>query len=336
VKYQVYSIQDLLKDKSFNNWANQTNQLDIEYWNAYLIANPGQVELLETAASMIRGIRVKEQKRSIIEIEENWNQLEGNLKARKLIVERQFSSKFYWASAAAVFLGFIAVAVYFLINNRVKTLEYSTAFGERKEIILPDHSVVILNGNSHLVYLEPAEGSIVRTVVLEGEAFFSVSHTADDKKFVVKTPDNLKVEVLGTKFNVSSRSKETRVVLNSGKIMLNLDNENLLMAPGEMVLLKEDKKTLVKKKVNPEVYSAWKDNKLIFEDNSLEEIIAVLQSNYNIEIQLTDKNLLQKRFTGTFQADKLDVLFVALSNSFNLQYTRKEDKVLLKPFKQNF
>jgi transmembrane sensor len=336
VKNQVYNIQELLKDKSFKNWANQSNQLDIEYWNAYLMANPDQVDILEIAAMMIKGVPVKEEKLSIIEIEKSWNQLEGNLKARKLIINKPFEARYYWVSAAAVFIGFIAVAVYFLISNKVKTLEYSTAYGEKKEIILPDHSVVILNGNSHLVYEEPAEGSIVRTVVLEGEAFFSVSHTADHKKFVVKTPDNLKVEVLGTKFNVSSRSKGTSVVLNSGKIMLNLENENLLMAPGEMVLLKEDKKTLVRKKVNPEIYSAWKDNKLIFEDNSLEEIISVLQSNYNVEIEITDKNLLQKRFTGTFQSDKLDVLFVALSNSFNLQYTRKEDKVLLKPFKQNF
>jgi ferric-dicitrate binding protein FerR (iron transport regulator) len=336
VNYKVYNIQDLLADKSFNNWVNQSNQLDIEYWNAYLMANPNQTELLETASSIIKGIPVVEKKLSLAEVDHNWELLEENLKARKLVIEKRSKGNIYWTAAAAVFVGFMAMAVYFLVSNRVKTIEYSTAPGEKKEIILPDRSVVILNSNSHMIYQEPSEGNAIRTVILEGQAFFSVYHTIDNKKFVVRTPDDLQVEVLGTKFNISSRCKGTSVVLNSGKIRLNIENENLLMAPGEMVLLNEGKKTLIKKKVNPEIYSAWKDNKLIFEDNSLEEIITVLQANYGIEIQLTNKELLQKRFTGTFQADKLDVLFVALSNSFNLQYTRNEDKVLLKPYKQNF
>jgi transmembrane sensor len=336
VENKIYNIDELVKDKTFHNWVKKSNPIDIEFWNAYLLSNPQQIELFQTAALMIKGFPVKEKKFSIREVNQFWEQLDENLTvSKKLKVSRSRPSYIYWASAAAVFVGVLFFAVYFLTSETVQTIAYSTLEGEKKEIVLPDHSVVILSSNSTLVYKEPSNKDLPRVVLLNGQAFFSVKHTKDDRKFIVKTLDNLKVEVLGTKFNVSSTCRGTTVVLNSGKIKLGLDHkdQSLTMAPGEMVYV-EDKKTFVKKKVNPEIYSAWKDDKLIFEDNSLEEIINVLEYSHGFQVELTDKRLLQKRFTGTFETDKLDVLFAALSNSFNLKYTRHENKVLLIPFKQ--
>jgi ferric-dicitrate binding protein FerR (iron transport regulator) len=72
---------------------------------------------------------------------------------------------------------------------------------------LPDNSTVILNANSSLRYQENWEAELLREVWVDGEAFFSVVHTHNHQRFRVNVTDDLKVEVLGTEFNVKDRRK---------------------------------------------------------------------------------------------------------------------------------
>jgi ferric-dicitrate binding protein FerR (iron transport regulator) len=51
-----------------------------------------------------------------------------------------------------------------------------------------------------------------------------VKHLNTNQKFLVHTADRLTVEVLGTSFNVFKRPSGTRVVLQSGKVKLNIAN----------------------------------------------------------------------------------------------------------------
>lgn len=85
---------------------------------------------------------------------------------------------------------------------------YATQYGEQRVVELPDHSVVSLNANSTLRFRNDwSQANTLREVWLDGEAFFSVQKqegAAGPAKFIVHTND-LDVEVLGTRFNVSNR-----------------------------------------------------------------------------------------------------------------------------------
>src|SRR5699024_12530140 len=98
--------------------------------------------------------------------------------------------------------------------------------GEIAEVILPDDSRVRVNANARLRYSRRWNSAENRMVSLEGEAFFEVKKDeVTQKKFIVNAGD-LKVEVLGTEFNVNTRhpgsypgqERTTKVILESGYV----------------------------------------------------------------------------------------------------------------------
>ncbi|HZB14371.1 MAG TPA: FecR domain-containing protein, partial [Chryseolinea sp.] len=111
-------------------------------------------------------------------------------------------------AAAILLLVAVSSVLYFKLpvvaeHAQVETLsaEVETKYGERRTIVLPDESTVVLNGNSKLKYSKNWSAEQVREVWIDGEGFFAVQHTKSHQKFVVHTGEGLSVEVLGTKFN---------------------------------------------------------------------------------------------------------------------------------------
>ncbi|TAG49514.1 MAG: iron dicitrate transport regulator FecR, partial [Runella slithyformis] len=117
----------------------------------------------------------------------------------KLIAEKQITSKSHFGKS--LWFKFVASIVFFigfwLLKDQILFKEYKTSFGEIKNITLPDESTVILNANSSLRVSRFGFGKNTREVFLQGEAEFAVKHTIDNQNFLVKTPDQLVVEVLG-------------------------------------------------------------------------------------------------------------------------------------------
>jgi len=227
----------------------------------------------------------------------------------------------YYKVAAVVALLVISVAVYFSLQTWNAEVTYTTAFGETQEITLPDQSTIILNANSTLRYHKEWTAQQSREVWLEGEAYFTVTHTENNQKFLVHT-NNLEVEVLGTQFNVNNRRGKTEVVLNSGKVKLNLEKdkkEEVFMEPGDLVAYSAENQDYERKQINAEVYTSWKNNLLIFDNKPLAEIAGTLEDNHGITIRFATPEIEHKRFTATIPADNVEVLFTMLSSSFDIE-----------------
>jgi transmembrane sensor len=161
-----------------------------------------------------------------------------------------------------------------------------------------------------------------REVYLNGEAFFSVTPSKTRQKFIVNISDNMNVEVLGAKFNVSKRKSATRVVLNSGKILLNLKEpegtEPVLMNPGELVEFNENSAEYIKKKVNVEIYSAWRNHKLILDNTTLRQVLIMLEENYGLKSYISDMDLLDQKVSGTIPAENIEILVRSISITYGL------------------
>lgn len=239
-----------------------------------------------------------------------------------------------WLRVAAVLtLILLLGGLYYSASFNPAARTYSTAFGERKEITLPDQSVVTLNGNSRLRFAGAWDSDSPREVWLEGEGFFSVVHTRNHQRFVVKTEGQFQVEVLGTAFNVNSRRGNTQVVLKSGQVKLNLDpqqpGQEVLMQPGELVEYVPAKDQVTRKKVNPEVYSSWRNNKLIFMDTPLSEISRLLEDNYGYTVHISDPAVAAEGFTAVYPADKITVLLKALEKAFEVEIDPDQKKIVI-------
>lgn len=234
---------------------------------------------------------------------EDWNEFknqffaaQNNRKSTEILSIQRILS----IAAAVLLLVVLSYGLYqsLLPNTRI----YQTAYGETQVIELDDGSMVRLNANSTLTWNEDWKKSGVRKATLNGEAFFDVHHTVDDYSFIVETND-LKVKVLGTSFNVQSRHDKTDVILQSGKIVLDLKRSKeteLEMEPGDRVDFSAGQNTLHKEKIKSIGSPAsWLDGVLRFEDVSVAEMFLKIKDLYGKELITQDKELLSRRmFTG--------------------------------------
>ena len=229
--------------------------------------------------------------------------------------------------AAAVIGGLLVVSLLYLLTLSEDTVRIETAFGEVKRYVLPDNSVVILNGNSSIEYGSWSDDE-ERSVSLHGEAYFSVRHTSDHKKFVVRIPGEFEVEVLGTEFNVTARESNTSVVLNSGAVRLHgfSTDSAIIMKPGERVALQSSRQAIVKTVVDTERYISWKDHKLIFDDTPLREIITLLEETHGYTVTVNDESLMDETFTGAIPDNDINILVMGL-NKIGLDVTVNDKRM---------
>ena len=349
-----YSVNELLDDERFLQWVKHpTAELDF-YWNNWKSVDPKRAEIMNQAKIIILSVDFKKSEVEDIDSERIFNRIKRSLqddfdspphpffhKHRPGLSHEQkgkgtlfFPSRFFnsWHKTAAVFIGILllcAAPLYFLDKNNEK--KYTTNFGETKLIKLPDHSQVKLNGNSTLILSPKWEDNEYREVWLEGEAYFFITPDPSGKKFRVHTSDQFNIEVLGTEFNVSYREENTRVVLSSGKIKLNVKEEDqttdIVMAPGEMVEYAPRGNGLEKQEVNPNKYTSWRNNRLIFHNTSLRDIKAILETTYGVSVEIENDSILEKKVFGSAPSDDLGLLLEGLSKSLDQEITMQNKHV---------
>ncbi|MRG45830.1 DUF4974 domain-containing protein [Chitinophaga sp. SYP-B3965] len=225
------------------------------------------------------------------------------------------------AAVLAVLLGISALWLFRQQPaTRVAYLDIQAMAGEKKKIILPDGSRVLLNSVSHLRF--PEKFAANRELFLDGEAFFEVN-VDEEHPFIVHT-DSLDVQVLGTSFNVSSYKEEQRatVTVASGKVQV---NDSLVVNPGEQLTYKNG--LLMKAPVDTTAALAWQKGILIFKDQSLESICQRLERWYGVSIEIRDQPLKRTRFSLTQNNETISNVMESLSLSgkgFRYKITNRE------------
>lgn len=235
--------------------------------------------------------------------------------------------------------------------------------GSRTSVTLPDGSQVWVNAGSTLEYRSDfAKGS--RTVTIEGEAYFKVV-PMKNSIFTVNTRD-LVIKVHGTEFNVKSYPDEatSEATLISGKVeVLLIEDNGLLSEPVrlslnqkltysrdkrdiEVISLKEKitevNKTdsgisklpprpnvVISRVTNTETLTSWKDGRLTFNRETLEDLAPKLERFYNIEITFEENSVKSIRFTGTLENVTLEEAMKAIRSASGISYRINKNKVFI-------
>lgn len=208
-------------------------------------------------------------------------------------------------------------------------------YGQTQTVVLPDQSTVVLNANSKIRYDRVWEADEPRVVWLEGEAYFSVQHLANDQSFTVYT-DNLAVEVLGTEFNVQHRRGNTEVTLNSGAVKLNARGEtpagvtDVIMQPGEQAILtRAHRFTLTAVETGPVI--SWKDHELVFDDVLLAEVAQTIEDLYGRPVVIESDSVRRLRLTGTLPNNDMSTLLGLLREIFGIRTIEDGHQIRLTP-----
>jgi len=153
--------------------------------------------------------------------------------------------------------------------------------GGQWQVVLPDHSKVWLNAQSHITYPLHFTGG-ERSVEIGGEAYFEVVHNAK-MPFKVHCGKQT-VEVLGTHFNIMAYTDQNliKTTLLQGSVKVSEGKNTKLLAPGEQAEtgLGEIKIT---DNVDVEDVVAWKNGYFKFDEN-LESIMLKVARWYGVEV----------------------------------------------------
>lgn len=330
------SAGDFFSDESFQRYVLHSTPEDTAYWEAWLQRHPDRAEEAGQAVMMIQSLHLPEKDLPAGEYAAEETRFEAflaNHPARPASRPVQAPARRYrYAAVVAGLLILLAGAGRWWQQRPGDWVTYQTGAGEKSQIELPDQSVVHLNARSSVRVSRVWTGDQPREVWLEGEAYFDVKHRPahGSAKFTVHTPA-VDVQVLGTQFNVLEHNGQTQVVLSTGKIELALKNDNhrLLMKPGDLVRVSARDASVSQRLVNPEVYTAWKDSRFVFDNTPVAEIAALLQNRYGLTVAFADTALMHRRFTFRMPDNDLELLLKTMSKSLDLTITREQNRILI-------
>jgi len=211
---------------------------------------------------------------------------------------------------AGVFI--IAIGLYFLFFfNNLTTIE--TLASQKTTFELPDASEVLLNADSQIKF-NKRKWNDKRELSLKGEAFFKVEKGSE---FDVITSSGI-VSVLGTQFNVNSRSNyfevkcfEGIVGISSNGIMRELKKGNTYRIYNNEVMI--DSVTTNQ----PE----WVHNISSFKAVPLAMVINEFERQYSVEVEAVKVDV-ERIFTGSFANDNLEQALISITVPFNLTYKK--------------
>lgn len=322
-----YSAEDLALDEKFQKWVLDPDAEVDGFWNNWRRANPDQNAILEEAAALVRAAGLSSDAGMNQAYLEVWQELEKN--AATAPAERNWR-----LTRIAATVAFLVVGSFILwkVFQNGEVANYQTAFGEIREFSLEDGSTVTLNSNSRLYVTTAWNDRSVREVRLEGEAFFDVVKTGDGKGFEVSTNEDVKISVLGTKFNVNARREEVKVYLKSGKVMVNSTVGEALLYPGDFAIYRNGESSLT---VNRSIGDAsslldWKDELFVFNDAPLSDIVRELEDNYGFSVRVEGKDLLAKRITAKVPRTDVNILLDVLSETLEVRIEREGNALIFR------
>ena len=209
-----------------------------------------------------------------------------------------------WGSVAAA----VAVCVGLWWWMRPERVTLATGAGEERTAFLPDSTRVTLAGKTRLAYAAAFER---REVELAGKAYFEVRN-AGGAPFTVETRA-LRVEVLGTEFQVEALGEATEVCVERGRVRVTATDtrRDMVLSAGMTAAYKRGEGQVRVDSTRDVNRTSWKTGVLRFERTPLREVVARLNEHYRAHVRLPrewEGLELTVTFRGVTLAEALEII----------------------------
>jgi ferric-dicitrate binding protein FerR (iron transport regulator) len=178
-----------------------------------------------------------------------------------------------------------------------------TGRSEYRYMLLPDSTQVWLNAASTLEYPQQFTSG-VREVYLTGEAYFDVRH-ADKKPFLIHT-GKVTTMVLGTAFNIKAYPGRENIIVSvsRGKVRVNYETKEVAtLTQGQQVKVNSNNNTIVQKKMAITEAAPWQQGNLVYDDETISDVVADLERNYDVTIQIQNEAVANERISTSFRRE---------------------------------
>lgn len=173
--------------------------------------------------------------------------------------------------------------------------------GGEYNLVLSDGSRIMVNSMSKLIFPVRFSGDIREVSLEEGEAYFEIAKDRS-KPFIVNIR-GVKVEVLGTSFNIKAYSNDNNfyTTLVEGKVKLQAGAQtanDYYLEPNQQAVYSILSEEISIQKVDAKQIVEWTVGRYSFTNQSLDEIMKTLSRWYDFNYQYEDETLKQIRFEG--------------------------------------
>jgi len=204
--------------------------------------------------------------------------------------------------------------------------DYTTAPGQQRNIILADGSEIIMNTDTAISVDYSAQN---RQITLHnGEAYFVVSPDAK-RPFEVQTQSG-QIRALGTEFNIKTRQKDVTVTVYQHAVRVTAENGKVIerLSEGQQVAFSDDTLNPVTS-VNLQRGKAWRNQRMIFQDRPLAEVIEELNRYRSGRIIVINNAIKTLPVTGVFATDDTNIALKTIEQSLPITITKITEKLVL-------
>ena len=304
----------------------------------------------EDASQLLQSIKDSENQDILDELaaevwEESGNLQPGNdlerekykREARQLLKRIEHKKRTWFRRASVVAVGTAAVIAIIIgsvnffryMNAQQVTLaEITTSFGEKRQVTLPDGTLLVLNSCSQVRYPDRFVGDL-REVELEGEGYFRVARN-EKMPFIVRTK-RLDVQVLGTRFDVKSYSTDeiVSVSVESGKVQVDLPEAMMRLLPDEQFVMDKTKGEFQKRNEDARLSTVWIKGGLYFNRTPIRTVVNELVRMYNRTIEFAPGAEYDDYIYGEHDNKSLEAVLKSIQYSTDIKYRIENDKIVL-------
>lgn len=241
----------------------------------------------------------------------------------------------FWVAGMAAVLVAVSVVLTYIAYFGPQTIR--TGGSERREVTLADGSLVRVSPKTTLrVRFTEHERSVL---LLGGNAVFRVAKDRT-KPFLVET-DHARVRAVGTEFGVEHQADGVVVTVEEGRVAVTQPATGVAPSLGALpqveVSLGADQQVVVPqagpmgliRKVDSRRELSWADGRLVFEQDSVSEVVQRFNRFNRIQIQVDDPMLAARPVSAVFDASDPEAFIVFLESVANVRVTRPSPDVIV-------
>ena len=262
------------------------------------------------------------------------------------------------AASAAAGLAALVVVGLLLLNPAgdgappTMSAAYATGVGERKTVLLPDASEVVMNTDSEIAVTFTPTARVLR--LAWGEVLVRVA--ADPGRPLSVIAGDRIIQAIGTEFVVEiTEDRQIELLVTEGRVVIGVrppavaprgshtpdavvlppvlaPGADNIVSTGESVVLAAAaapvKKSLLSDDI--EVELSWREGRLIFRSEPLERALREVERYTTVEFVLLDESLRTRTLSGRFRAGDVEALLASLRVNFGITHEYDgEERVLL-------
>ena len=204
--------------------------------------------------------------------------------------------------------------------------DYTTAPGQQRNVILADGSEIVMNTDTAISVDYSAQH---RQITLHnGEAYFVVAPDVK-RPFEVQTYSG-QVRALGTEFNIKAGQKVVTVTVYQHAVRVTAENGKILesLPEGQQVAFSDDALSAATT-ANLQRGQAWRNQRMIFQDKPLADVIAELNRYRSGRIIVMNNDIKTLPVTGVFATDDTNIALLTIEQSLPVAVTKITEKLVL-------